>query len=92
MYQCSKKLVKYKNTLVLTIMTFQHIQCLHLMYASEVAWVLVSLGTQVQPQIILNPDYLCDFFPFLMTMIGTKDYNHIYRNNIESQSTIMIAF
>ena len=25
---------------------------------SEVAWVLVSSGTQVQPQIILDPDYL----------------------------------
>ena len=36
---------------------FWHIQCLHLMY-SEVAWVLVSLRTQVQQQIILNPDYL----------------------------------
>ena len=30
------------------------------MYA-EVAWVLVSSGTQVQPQIILNPDYLPDY-------------------------------
>ena len=27
------------------------------MYA-EVAWVLISSGTQVQPQIILDPDYL----------------------------------
>ena len=45
------------NTVVLTILTFQHIQCLHLMYA-EVAWVLVSSGTQVQPQIIPDPDYL----------------------------------
>ena len=26
----------------------------------EVAWVLVSSGTQVQPQIILDPDYLPD--------------------------------
>ena len=32
-----------------------------LMYA-EVAWVLVSSGTQVQPQIILDPDYLPDYF------------------------------
>ena len=48
-----------KNTVVLTILTSQHIQCLHLMYA-EVAWVLVSLGSQVQPQIILDPDYLPD--------------------------------
>ena len=28
---------------------------------SEVAWVLVSWGTQVQPQIILDPDYLPDY-------------------------------
>ena len=28
---------------------------------SEVAWVLVSSGTQVQPQIILEPDYLPDY-------------------------------
>ena len=48
------------NTVVLTILTFQHIQCLHLMYA-EVAWVLVSSGTQVQPQIIPDPDYLPDY-------------------------------
>ena len=27
----------------------------------EVAWVLVSLGTQVQLQIILDPDYLQDY-------------------------------
>ena len=27
---------------------FRHIQCLHLMN-SEVAWILVSSGTQVQP-------------------------------------------
>ena len=57
MYQCSKKLVTCK---CLTILTFQHIQCLHLMYA-EVAWVLVSSGTQVQPQIIPDPDYLPDY-------------------------------
>ena len=30
------------------------------MYA-EVAWVLVPSGTQVQLQIILNPDYLPDY-------------------------------
>ena len=46
-----------KNTVVLI---FRHIQCLHLMY-SEVAWVLVSSETQVQPQIILDPDYLPDY-------------------------------
>ena len=57
MYQCSKKLAKYK---ALTILTFRHIKYLHLMYA-EVAWVLVSSGTQVKPQIIVNPDYFPDY-------------------------------
>ena len=28
---------------------------------TEVAWVLGSLGTQVQPQIILDPDYLSEY-------------------------------
>ena len=28
---------------------------------SEVAWVLVSSASQVQPQIILDPDYLPDY-------------------------------
>ena len=46
-----------KNTVVLI---FQHIHCLHLMY-SEVAWVLISSGTQVRSQIILDPDYLPDY-------------------------------
>ena len=31
------------------------------MYA-EVAWVLISSGTQAQLQIILNPDYFPDYF------------------------------
>ena len=46
-----------KNT---NVLIFQHIQLLHLMYA-EVPWVLVSSGTQVQPQIILGLDYLPDY-------------------------------
>ena len=44
----------------MAIVTFQHIQCLHLMYA-EVASVLVSSGNQVQPQIIVDPDYPQDY-------------------------------
>ena len=28
---------------------------------AEAAWVLVSSGTQVQPQVILNPNYLPDY-------------------------------
>ena len=51
----------------IAVLIFGHIQCLYLMN-SEVAWVLVSSGTQVQPQIILDSDYLPDF-PFLMTML-----------------------
>ena len=58
-----------KNTVVLTILTFRHIHCLHLMYA-EVAWVVVSSGTQVQPQVKLNPDYLPDYISV------SYDYDH----------------
>ena len=46
-----------KNTVTLT---FQNVQCLHLMN-SEMAWVPVSSGTQVQRQIILDPDYFPDY-------------------------------
>ena len=56
MYQYSKELVTYKQY-VLSILTFRYIQCLYLMYA-EVAWVLVFSVTQVQLQVILDPDYL----------------------------------
>ena len=59
-YSAPRSWSNIKNTVVLTNLTFQHIQCLHLIYA-EVAWVLLSLGTQVQPQIILDPDYLPDY-------------------------------
>ena len=40
---------RIKNTIVLT---FWHVHCLRLMYF-EVVWVLVSLGTQVQPQMTM---------------------------------------
>ena len=48
------------NIIALTILTIWNIQCLHLMY-DEVAWVLVSLGTLAQPQIIPDPDYRADY-------------------------------
>ena len=48
-----------KNTVALI---FRQIQCLYLM-SSEVTWVLVSSGPQVQQQIILDPDYLPDYLP-----------------------------
>ena len=53
-----QEVVQIKNTVVLI---FRHILCLHLMN-SEVAWVLLSLGTQVQPQKILDLDYLPEYF------------------------------
>ena len=56
-------------------MTFRHIQCLHLIY-DEVAWVLISSGTQVPPQIVLNPVYF-SIFPFLMTMVQKDGYNKL---------------
>ena len=46
-----------KNTVVFTILTFRYIQCLHLIYAE----ILVSSGTQVKPQVIIDPDYLLDY-------------------------------
>ena len=46
-----------KNTVV---MIFWEIQCLHLMNF-EVAQILVFSRTQVQPQTILNPEYLPDY-------------------------------
>ena len=46
-----------KNRVVLIL---RHIQYLHLMN-SEVAWALVSSGTQIQAQIILDSDHLPDY-------------------------------
>ena len=42
---------------------------------SEVAWLLVSLGTQVQPQIILDPDYLPDY-PYVSCDCTSSKINH----------------
>ena len=46
------------------------------MYA-ELAWVLVSSGTQVQPQVILDPDYLPDYLSvsYDYVEINTKTLN-----------------
>ena len=55
-----------KNTVVLI---FWQIQCLHLMN-SEAAWELVSSGTQVQLQIILDRDYL----PVYLSVSCDYDY------------------
>ena len=45
------------------VLIFLHIHCLLLMYA-EVARVLISSRTQVQPKITLDPDYLPDYLSF----------------------------
>ena len=56
MYECSNKLVKYKE-----YSCFDHSDSpAHSMYA-EVAWVIASLRTQFQSQIILDLDYLPDY-------------------------------
>ena len=44
----------------IVVLIFRYFQYLHLMY-SKLAWVVVFSGTQVQPQIILEPDYLSDY-------------------------------
>ena len=65
------------------------------MYA-EVAWVLVSSRTQVQPQIILDPDYLPDYlsrFYMLMcyNLFITPDKNDmkIEKNEIYRFSSVI---
>ena len=42
---------------------------------SEVAWVLVSSGTQAQAQIILDPDYLPDYLSVSYDYNLRNDYN-----------------
>ena len=67
MYQCSKKLVTCKE-----YSCFDHSDFLaHLMFTSNVCWD--SLGTSifgnlVQPQVIIDPDYLPDY------LSGSYDY------------------
>ena len=55
------------------------------MYA-EVAWVLVSSGTQVQPQVMLDPGYLPDNFSVSYDYDWNKGLKP-YGKNVESQST-----
>ena len=51
-----------KNIYYTVVLIFQHIQFLHLLN-SEVTWVVVSSGTQVQAEKILHPDYLPEYLP-----------------------------
>lgn len=57
----------------IVLLFFWYSQCLDLIY-SEVAWVQVSLETQVQPQIKIESDYLQAIFPFLMSLIIILKY------------------
>ena len=64
------------------------------MYA-EVAWVLVSLVTQVQPQIILHSDYLPDYLFFSddyeITMI-TRQNDPIFASALRAVSVGYFIF
>ena len=75
MHQSSKLLVTYKERSCFDHSDYQT----HLMYA-EVAWVLVSSETHVQPQIILDPDYLPNY-PFVY-----YDYDYNSNGKIASKS------
>ena len=60
MYQCSKKLVKYKE-----YSCFDHSDfAIYSMFTFDVYWGSLGttiFGSQVQPQIVLDPDYLPDY-------------------------------
>ena len=58
------------------VLIFRYFQCLHLMYC-EVAWVLVSLETQFQPQITLEPGYLPDY-PSVSYDYGNSHKYHVH--------------
>ena len=81
----------------MTILTFRHIQCLRLMYA-EVAWVLVSSGTQVQPRVILDPDYLPDYlsvsydYAYAHYFLGLKGTYKIYMNKSKCTNWYLAIF
>ena len=53
------------------------------MYA-EVAWVLVSSGTQVQPQVTLDPGYLPDYLSI--------SYDYGLRNIFKEKVQLRINF
>ena len=76
-----------KNTVVFTILTFQHIQCLHLIYAEE-AWVLVASGTHVQPQVMLDADYLPDYLSISYDYVKTNKQEEKARLTQKHTTTI----
>ena len=57
-YQCSKKLVSHKEYSCFDFLA-------HSMFTFDKFWGCLgtsTLGSEVQPQIILDPDYLPDYF------------------------------
>ena len=72
------------------VLTFRHIQCLHLICAA-VAWVLLSSETQAQPQIILDPDCLSDYLSLITMIKKTRLHkkaeisNRNIKNNLQFQ-------
>ena len=93
-YSAPRSWLNIKNTVVFTILTFQHIPCLHFMYA-EVAWVLVSSWSQVQPQIILDPDYFPDYLfvfdDYEITMI-TRQMTRFFSSALQGLSVGIFDF
>ena len=74
MYQCSKLLVRYKGYSYFDHSNFPA----HSMFRfdAEVAWELVSSGNQVQPQIVVDPDYLPDYLSVSYDYdFNTNDYD-----------------
>ena len=49
-----------KNKVVLHLCLLDALFYIYLMH-SEVAWILVSSGTQVQPQIVIDPGHFADY-------------------------------
>ena len=62
------------------------------MYAG-VAWVLVSLGTQVQSEIILDPDYLPDYLSVYYDYALFKaDQTNFFISNYFQESVLKAEF
>ena len=60
---------------------------------SELAWVLVYSGTQVQPQIILDPDYLSVSFGYDLIKQSWLDLSFVvYFGNIKLKKTGLYMF
>ena len=49
---------------------------------SEVAWIVVSSGTQVRPQIIFNPDYLSEYL--------SVSYDYAFNKYADSKNAALL--